>query len=465
MFLVALATSWLWLDLRLMWHWYTDIFGVPTLLFLLVAGIIYGGYRISQKARIITDVPTSKTSGVTIGLNELKGRAECVRMLRAPLSEREVVYYHYTVEERWRRWLIPRFSDDNTFEWSGWEVLRDEERFVDFELHDDRGSIPVICRGAEVHGERVISKTCREEDPIYYEKGPSTSVLHSRKKRRFRETIVSTEEVYVIGTARVPKDSATPEIAEDETEDLFLISSKPEEKLVSKFTWWSRGLYFSAVALAVFIPFLGVEIYYEDVGTPPEVWDWLIYVMVASGLMGVAAVFGVYLKSTYNGLVDVRNRVLRARAMLEVEFQRRHELIPKLAQVVDQVASHEREVLETITELRSPSQFEQDCASGESEQMAQALDAQTERLNRLFQLTEKYGNLTSDGAFEKLMRELTICEDRLVLARQFYNDSVERANDRIGAFPDLLVARLAGVEEESYLQPATPPSISTSTSR
>ena len=418
--------------------WEQIVFPLIFLFFAVI--LLFIGYRAFFKKRLIENVPTSKCQGVTIGLNELKGTSEARPPLKSYLSERDVVYYSYKIEEQYKKTVR---KDGKKRTKKKWRTIASETRYKPFMLHDDTGNIRVNPRGAEFHGDKVVSKTCRRSDPMYYGKGPRRRVRRSTGKRRFREDIIAHgEKTYVMGSAQIRDDIAKPEIGDDEFADLFLISSQSEDKLISKFAWQARGCFFGAILFAAAVPLIyTMQSQGLDIGPAFEasvIW------MVLVGMMVFSLVFFLYLKTVFNGLVDLRNRVARAWSMLEVEFKRRHDLIPNLAQMVQGFADHEKETMEAVTEARS-------AAGGGADEVSSAIDEQTSALGNIFAIAEDYPEIKADAGFRKLMEELTRCEDKIALARSFYNDSVERVNNRVHTFPDMLLAPLAGTEEESLL--------------
>ncbi len=403
------------------------------------------GYRSFYKKRLIENVPTSKCQGVTIGLNELKGTAVTHFPLTSYLAEKQCVYYSYKIEEQYKE--TTRDKDGKKRTRKGWKTISSETHYKPFELHDDTGSIRIQPKGAEFHGDTVISKTCRRTDPMYYGKGPRRRIRNSTGRRRFSESIIPVnEDTYVMGTARIREDIVEPEIADDEFGELFLISSKSEEQLVSKFTWAARGSYTGAIISAALAPTL-FTMEAQEIGFG-EALGASVIPMVLVAMVVAFFIFALYLKTVFNGLVDVRNRVDRAWSMLEVEYKRRHDLIPNLVEMVKGFADHEKETLEAVTEARGAAQVGSNHNAG---QASAGLNQQSSALGTIFAVVEDYPDIKADESFRKLMEELTRTEDKISLARTFYNDSVERANNRIQTFPDMLLAPLAGAKEEQSL--------------
>lgn len=152
------------------------------------------------------------------------------------------------------------------------------------------------------------------------------------------------------------------------------------------------------------------------------------------GVIGVA-VSGLAIW-IYNRLVTDRNQVANAWGDIDVQLQRRHDLVPQLVAVVKGYAAHEREVLERVTQERAASRQ----AKGVAEK-GRLETALTQDLHRLVALAEAYPDLKANGNFAQLSRDLVEVEDHLQFARRFYNGSVRQINDRIQMFPHLIVAR------------------------
>jgi LemA protein len=162
--------------------------------------------------------------------------------------------------------------------------------------------------------------------------------------------------------------------------------------------------------------------------------------------VGIVVLWGVLI---YNGLVRERNRTASAWSDIDVQLQRRHDLIPRLVEAVRAYAQYERATLETVTELRARSeQTRQVARIAELEQQIEA------GVKRLIALAEDYPDLKADRNFLELQRELTDVEDQLQYARRYYNGAVRLFNTRIQSFPDLLVARPMDFAEAEFFDAA-----------
>jgi LemA protein len=161
----------------------------------------------------------------------------------------------------------------------------------------------------------------------------------------------------------------------------------------------------------------------------------------------VIVVLAVWLIASYNGLVKLKNRVEAAWAQIEVQLNRRHDLIPNLVETVKGYATHESETLEKVVAARNSAV----AASTPSEQ-ANAEKAVSGALANVFALSEAYPDLKANQNFLALQEELTTSEDRVAYARQYYNDAVNQYNTKIESFPAVFMARAAGMGERQYFQ-------------
>jgi LemA protein len=159
--------------------------------------------------------------------------------------------------------------------------------------------------------------------------------------------------------------------------------------------------------------------------------------LVLVGLLALAvAAAGV---CSYNRFVAQRTSIDAAWAGIDVELQRRHELVPNLVDSVRGYARHERDLLEAVVRARSEAHR---AASPDVDVRAQARaeDELTERLTGLFALAEAYPDLKADSLFRDLHRQLIETEDRIAASRRLYNLEVAAYERRRGAVPSNLVA-------------------------
>jgi LemA protein len=160
--------------------------------------------------------------------------------------------------------------------------------------------------------------------------------------------------------------------------------------------------------------------------------------------LGAAALWGIWI---FNRLIRYRNRTRAGWSDIDVQLQRRHDLIPRLVEAVRGYAGYERATLEAVTELRSSSRDAR--ALPEKARLEEQIEAET---RRLLALAEAYPELKANRNFLDLQKQLTEVEDHLQYARRFYNGAVRQLNTRIESFPDLLVARAFGFRPAEFFR-------------
>lgn len=169
----------------------------------------------------------------------------------------------------------------------------------------------------------------------------------------------------------------------------------------------------------------------------------MVEVLVAAVLLG-ALVWGVV---AFNLLVRDRHRVAQAWSDVDVQLKRRHDLIPKLVEVVKRHAGFEQSVLERVTSLRNRGVAEASPARlGEVETELSA------GVHRLIALAEAYPDLKASESFLNLQANLTDTENQIQYARRYYNGAVNNLNTRIETFPDLILARLFAFRPAEYFE-------------
>lgn len=168
-------------------------------------------------------------------------------------------------------------------------------------------------------------------------------------------------------------------------------------------------------------------------------------------LLAIGAVALVWSVLIFNNLVNGRNQVAAAWSDIDVQLQRRHDLIPRLVEAVRGYAAYERATLEAVTELRARSEDIRTADGARVAELAELEKRIETRLHGLIALAESYPDLKANENFLALQQELADIEDHLQYARRFYNGSVRSFNTRIQSFPDLLVARpFAFIEAEFF---------------
>jgi len=156
-----------------------------------------------------------------------------------------------------------------------------------------------------------------------------------------------------------------------------------------------------------------------------------IVVVILAALLIWAAV-------AFNLLIRDRNRVAQAWSDVDVQLLRRHDLIPRLVEMVKGYAGYERAVLSNIAELRGQSASASPAARGEAEKTVAS------GVTKLVALAEAYPDLKASDNFRDLHNKLVDTENQIQYARRYYNGAVNLLNNRIQRFPDLLIANTFG---------------------
>ena len=179
---------------------------------------------------------------------------------------------------------------------------------------------------------------------------------------------------------------------------------------------------------------------------------WLIGLLVLAGLAIV------WFAGTYNGLVKLRNRFKNAFAQIDVQLKRRHDLIPNLVETAKAYLAHERETLEAVIAARNSAEGARQRAAadpGNAEAMKGLSSAEAGlngMLGRLFALSEAYPDLKSNENMMQLSEELSTTENKIAFARQAYNDSVMRYNNKCEMVPSNIVATMFGFERAEFFE-------------
>ena len=176
----------------------------------------------------------------------------------------------------------------------------------------------------------------------------------------------------------------------------------------------------------------------------------VLFLVVVGGL----ALWGV---GIYNGLITARNAYKNAFAQIDVQLQRRFDLIPNLVETVKGYMQHERETLEAVTQARTLAQAGLSAAKADPgdaaamAQLAQSQGALNSALGRLLAVSEAYPDLTASQNMMQLTEELTSTENKVAFARQAYNDSVMAYNNKREVFPSSVLAGMFNFKEAALL--------------
>ena len=170
-------------------------------------------------------------------------------------------------------------------------------------------------------------------------------------------------------------------------------------------------------------------------------------IWIVAGIVFVAVVAAIWAIVTYNRLVANRNRVEEAWSGIDVQLQRRADLVPNLVETVQAYRIHEQDVLTEVAEARS-----RVVAAAGPRESGRADDQLEGALRSLFAVAEAYPDLKASTNFLQLQRDLATLEEEISFARRYFNAVVQRLNTMIESFPALLIARPLGFREAEYFK-------------
>lgn len=170
--------------------------------------------------------------------------------------------------------------------------------------------------------------------------------------------------------------------------------------------------------------------------------------MSVEGIIGLILIVGLVLYGiiVYNGLVTARNRFKNNYAQIDVQLQRRYDLIPNLVETAKRYMKHEQDTLEAVIQARNQAQGAAREAARRPEdpsaiqKLMGAEGILGGALGRFFALAEAYPDLKANQTMQQLMEELASTENRVAFSRQAFNDSVMEYNNQREQFPNNLVA-------------------------
>ena len=415
---------------------------------LCIPASIVSYHRCEKRARLIIDTPTSKVKGVFIGLNELKGHVVLTDHLISYLTDTPCCWYKYKIEEHYTRTRTTTDSEGNskTETYSGWETVDSGGSRVPFELSDDTGHIRVNPAKAEIDGDESLEITRSRIDEIYYDKGPQQAISGSNGRRRFTESVLSSnEDIYILGSAGIRRDVAEYEIAFDKQDELYMISTRKEEEIQSKYTRGRLLSILGGLGCVICLPFL--------LEFQVNIYPRALTISMISAPCFLILIMFLYVSLVFNGLVRIRERLIQAWSIIEIQLQRRYDLIPQLVDSVKKYIQHESELHSAAAASRA-SKSPRGVLPGKSDvnRQVSVANAQTAALTQLVAVQEAYPELNASDLVGRLMTELSDTEDRIALAREFYNGSCGNYNSRTKRFPEVFFARMFGYKTASFYE-------------
>ena len=151
-----------------------------------------------------------------------------------------------------------------------------------------------------------------------------------------------------------------------------------------------------------------------------------------------------FIISTYNGLVVARQKVKNAWSQIDVQLQRRFDLIPNFVESVKGYMTHEKDTLTKVTELRTSW-----AGATTIDEKAKLNDQLSSTLKTIMAVSENYPDLKANQNFLDLQEELRNTENKISFSRQFYNDSVTMYNTKLEVFPSNIIAGMFNFTAET----------------
>ena len=166
---------------------------------------------------------------------------------------------------------------------------------------------------------------------------------------------------------------------------------------------------------------------------------WIALIVVVLLIIWVVAI--------YNGLVSAKLKVENAWSQIDVQLQRRFDLIPNFVETVKGYMTHESETFEKITNLRSS--WANSSSVGEKAKLDNELSG---ALKTIMAVSENYPDLKASTNFSELSEELRNTENKISFSRQFYNDSVTMYNTKLEVFPSNIIANMFNFKSKELFE-------------
>ena len=408
-------------------------------------GCLIGVFWALRHKRLIDDLPTSKTQGVFIGLAELKGTAESETPLTSYLAGALCVQYAWQVDEHWSRTVTETYTDSKghtqtrTRTESGWTKVAGGSQSIPFYLKDDTGVIRVVPDGAKINSVKTFDEIASRGSPIYFGKGPEQEIANSTHKRRFHETALPLHTMlYVVGQACERQDVVAAEIAHDKNAPMFLISTQTEKQVSAGYGRWFWVLLVFGLICAI-----GGVVGRDMLANTNKGLSWEPFVLAFAGFLAVLAIGWVW--TVYNSLINLHHRLEQGWSQVDVQLKRRHDLIPSLVTAVAGYRDYESETQKLLAELRGQAEATPPGVAGpDFKGIAPMLRV----------IMERYPDLKASESFLRLQQALVDAEQRIALARDYFNEIATFYNTRLGIVPDRLVAGLARLHSQTLMSAA-----------
>ena len=173
-----------------------------------------------------------------------------------------------------------------------------------------------------------------------------------------------------------------------------------------------------------------------------------VELMIPGIVIGVIVlVIVIWLISSYNGFVTLRNKTEEAFSAIDVSLKKRYDLIPNYVETVKGYAKHESETLEKVVAARNQAMT----ATNIDDKIKQE-NVLSGALKSLFAVSESYPELKANENFLSLQTDLKDIEEKISYARQFYNDTVLSYNNKVEMFPTNIIASIFGFKQNEFFK-------------
>ena len=166
---------------------------------------------------------------------------------------------------------------------------------------------------------------------------------------------------------------------------------------------------------------------------------WVVLIII---VLLIVAIIGIY-----NNLVRLRQKVKNSWSQIDVQLQRRFDLIPNLVETVKGYMEHEEGVLTKVAELRTS--WANAGSVGEKAELDSQLSG---ALKTIMAVSENYPDLKANQNFSELQQELQNTENKISFSRQFYNDSVTMYNTKLEVVPSNIIGSMFGFKPEEFFK-------------
>jgi len=167
-------------------------------------------------------------------------------------------------------------------------------------------------------------------------------------------------------------------------------------------------------------------------------------------ILAIVALIAIWVISVYNTLVKSRQKVKNSWSQIEVQLQRRFDLIPNLVECVKGYMGHESDVLEKVTALRTSW-----ANANEASEKVKIDNELSGALKTIMAVSENYPDLKANQNFAELQANLKETENKISFSRQFYNDSVTMYNTKLEVFPSNIIGNIFGFKSEALFNVST----------